>query len=321
MKRALVTGGAGFIGSHLADALLNTGYEVVVMDNESTGFRKNVPQDAHYVRGDVTEKKDIEKVFSHGIEMVFHIAGQASTIRSFHNPLADLTTNIIGTVNVLEMCLERKVTRFLYASSMTCYGHPDKIPTFEDTPSAPISYYGITKYAAERYVLSTALRNDLNFDFNATAFRMFNVYGERQSLQNPYQGVMAIFIGNLLRNEPITIHSDGEQSRDFVYIGDVVDAWMSAVENPQTYGGVFNLGTGEGISMNQLVDQILWANGKDRASYPVRYGPERPGDQRHMKADISKVKSVLNWSPKISMAEGMDRTIRWASDHWQKQKT
>jgi len=297
MKRALVTGGAGFIGSHLADALLLNDYDVVVLDNESTGstgFRENVPEQAKYVQGDI------------------------STIRSFDHPNADLNTNVVGTLKMLEACMQNRVPRFLYASSMTCYGHPDEIPTSENTPSVPISYYGITKYAAERYVLSTALRNDLDFDFHATAFRMFNVYGERQSLENPYQGVMAIFIANLLHNEPIAIHSDGKQTRDFVYIDDVVDAWMSAVEKPQAYGGVFNLGTGEGISINQLVDQILWANGKDRANHPVRYGPERPGDQKHMKADISKAMSVLNWSPKISLAEGMEKTIQWARANWKK---
>jgi UDP-glucose 4-epimerase len=319
MKRILVTGGAGFIGSHMAEALINQGYEVIVIDNESTGFLENIPKGAHYIKGDVSNKEDLNKAFDQDPDAVFHIAGQASTIKSFNDPCGDLNTNVIGTINIIESCLETKVPRLLYASSMTCYGHPEKIPTPIDSVCRPISYYGITKYAAERYVHATAMRNDLDFDFNVTSFRMFNVYGERQSLENPYQGVMAIFISNVLNNSPITIHSDGKQSRDFVYIRDVVDAWISAIDNSQAYGRVFNLGTGRGLSINQLVDLILKANEKDRSSYPVVYKPERPGDQRHMRADISKIKSILNWNPKTDMEQGIYNTIRWASDHWAKQ--
>lgn len=316
MQRVLVTGGAGFIGSHLADALISEGYTVIVFDNESTGFRKNVPKKARYMKGDVSDKEDIRNAFDGGLDAVFHVAGQASTINSFGNPLEDLTTNIIGTINIIELCLQKKVPRLLYASSMTCYGHPEKIPTPVDSPCRPISYYGITKYAAERYVHAAADRNDLNFQFQVTSFRMFNVYGERQSLENPYQGVMAIFISNILDNTPITIHSDGEQSRDFIYIKDVVDAWIMALNEPESYNKVINIGTSMQISINQLVDEILKANGKDRSGYTVEYGPERPGDQKHMQADISETMAILGWSPKVRFKEGMQRTVRWARQHY-----
>jgi len=317
MRRALVTGGAGFIGSHMTDRLLKEGYEVIVMDNESTGFRKNVPDKAQYIKGDVTKKNDISKAFEKRVDVVFHIAGKASTIRSFDDPYLDLSTNVIGTLNIIELCLKRKVPRFLYASSMTCYGHPDNIPTSIEDLCQPISYYGISKYSAERYVHATAGRNDFDFDFNVTSFRMFNVYGERQSLENPYQGVMAIFISNILNRKPITIHSDGEQSRDFIYVGDVVEAWVSSIDNPQTFGRVFNLGADTALSINQLVDLILNANNKKRSNYPIRYSEERPGDQRHMRADISETKSLLNWSPKKELKEGIMETIKWANKHWQ----
>jgi len=315
MRRVLVTGGAGFIGSHMADRLLEEGYEVIVLDNESTGFRENVPDKAQYIKGDVTNKDDVSKCFEKQIDVVFHIAGKASTIKSFDDPFLDLSTNVIGTLNIIEMCLQRKVPRFLYASSMTCYGHPNKIPTPVENPCQPISYYGITKYSAERYVLATARRNDLNFDFNVTSFRMFNVYGERQSLENPYQGVMAIFISNILSKTPITIHSDGEQTRDFIYIEDIADAWISAIDNSRAYGQVFNLGTGRDLSINQLVDLILKVDGKDRSGYPIVFSEERPGDQKHMRADISKTTSILNWHPKTDIEEGMNSTIKWAIDH------
>jgi UDP-glucose 4-epimerase len=213
MRTCLVTGGAGFIGSHIADRLVESGYRVVIIDDESTGFRENVNLEAVYIRGDVTNLEDLRQVFSYSIDAVFHIAGQASTIRSFDDPSEDLKVNVNGTINVLKMCLEYHVPRLLYASSMIAYGHPTAIPTPETEICSPISYYGITKYATERYVHATADRVDLDFDFNITSFRMFNVYGERQSLENPYQGVVSIFIANILNGEPITIHSDGERLR------------------------------------------------------------------------------------------------------------
>jgi len=312
MTKALVTGGAGFIGSHIADALLRAGYNVVVLDNESTGYRENVPKRAEYIQGDITIKSDVLKAFENKIDLVLHIAGKASTIKSFHDPLMDLKTNIIGTTNILETCLFKKVQRLLYASSMTCYGYPEKVPISLENPCSPVSYYGVTKYAAERYVHATGLRNDLDFDFNVTSFRMFNVYGERQSLENPYQGVMAIFISNALLNNPITIYGDGMQSRDFIYINDVVKAWVASIENKRTYGEVFNLGTGHAVSINKLVDRILRSTGDDLKKTSVIYEKERPGDQRHMIADISKTREILNWEPTTNIDEGIDRTLCWA---------
>lgn len=313
MRTCLVTGGAGFIGSHITDHLVKDGYRVVVIDNESTGFRENVNPEAMYIRGDVTNLDDLQQAFSHDIDVVFHIAGQASTIRSFDDPDDDLKVNVNGTINVLKMCLEHRVPRLLYASSMTAYGHPVTIPTPETEICKPISYYGIAKYAAERYVHATADRVDLDFGLHVTSFRMFNVYGERQSLDNPYQGVVSIFIANVLNKEPIIIHSDGEQSRDFVHIQDVVDAWMSALDNEAAYGQVFNLGTGQRRSINELVDVTLSAFDHSRATYPVEYAPLRPGDQRHMAADITKASQILGWQPQIEFDKGMARTVRWAA--------
>jgi UDP-glucose 4-epimerase len=177
----------------------------------------------------------------------------------------------------------------------------------------PVSYYGITKYAAERYVHATASRIDLDFPFHVTSFRMFNVYGERQRLDNPYQGVLGIFIGNVMRGEPIVIHGDGEQSRDFVHITDVVDAWTRAWDNAAAYGQVFNLGTGTRCSINKLVDDTLAASGHSRETYPIKYASLRPGDQRHMEADIMKAVRILGWQPHVAFAEGMKQTVRWAT--------
>jgi UDP-glucose 4-epimerase len=309
----LVTGGAGFIGSHLADRLVGEGHYVVVLDNEATGRRANLPAAARYVKGDVTRLADLEQAFGTGLDAVCHIAGQVSLIRSFTDPVVDLRTNVEGTVNVLQLCVKYRVPRLLYASSMTVYGDTGVLPTPEETPCQPVSYYGITKYAAERYVRTTAERVDLDFDFHVTCFRMYNVYGPRQALDNPYQGVLGIFLGNLLRGEPLTIFGDGEQSRDFVYISNVVDAWVGALGNPASYGGVFNLGSGRRLSINRLADHVLTAFERTRANDTVVYAPGRPGEQRHVEADITQARAILRWEPKVPFAAGLAETVKWAA--------
>ena len=311
----LVTGGAGFIGSHLVDRLVKEGHRVVVVDNEATGRREHVPAGAQYLQGDVGNIDDLEPAFKNGLGAICHIAGQVSIIRSFDNPLTDLRTNVQGTLNVLQLCLKYHVPRLLYASSMTVYSSASPLPTPEEAPCEPISYYGITKYAAERYVLTTAGRVDLDFDFHVTCFRMYSVYGPRQALDNPYQGVLGIFLGNLLRGEPLTIFGDGEQSRDFVYIDDIVNAWVSALDKPATYGKIINLGSGRRLSINQLADFALAAFNHTRSDYPVVYAPERPGDQRRVEADISRARTLFGWEPRVPFATGLYSTVCWAVEH------
>jgi UDP-glucose 4-epimerase len=313
-KRILVTGGAGFIGGHIVELLIARGCQPVVLDNESTGKRENVHPDAEYIRGDVRNEDDLAPIFERGVEAVLHIAGQASIRLSFQDPGTDLGVNTLGTINVLRQCVTHRVSRLVFASSMTIYGDPAVVPTSEETPAHPVSNYAVTKYAAERYVHIMAERRDLDFPFNVTSFRMFNVYGPRQSLTNAYQGVLAIFIGNALRGEPITIHSDGEQSRDFVHISDVARAWADAIEQPATFGQVINLGTGVPSSVNLLCDLVLDAFGHTRATYPVRYHLAQPGDLRRSAADVSRAKALLGWTPQMEFRQGMGETIAWARD-------
>ncbi len=311
--KVLVTGGAGFIGSHLAEGMLAAGHQVVVVDNESTGKRENVPSGAAYIRVDVTDLRRLEAAFERGIDALCHIAGQVSIIRSFTDPVADLHTNVQGTVNVLQLCLKYKVPRLIYASSMTNYGQTEVLPIPETHPCEPTSYYGITKYAAERYVHTTARRIDLDFDFQVTSLRMYNVYGPRQALDNPYQGVLGIFLGNLLRKEPIVIFGDGEQSRDFIYISDVVRAWVTALDKQATFGNVFNIGSGQRLTINQLADAVLGAFHQSRTTWDVKYLPARPGEQRHVEADISCAISAMGWTPAVSFEDGLAETLRWAT--------
>ena len=309
--RVLVTGGAGFIGSHVADGLVRLGHEVVVLDNESTGRREKVPAAAAYVRADVAVLPDLERAFENGIEAVCHIAGQVSIIRSFSDPVTDLRTNTQGTVNVLKLCVKHRVPRLLFASSMTNYGHTEELPIPETHRCEPTSYYGITKYAAERYVQATGARADLDFQFDVTSLRMYNVYGPRQALNNPYQGVLGIFIGNLLRAEPITIFGDGEQTRDFIYIDDVVQAWVSALGHRTTFGRVFNIGSGSRLTINQLADAVLVSFGESRSTWDVRYLPARPGEQRHVEADIRAARE-FGWQPRVPFEAGLEKTLEWA---------
>jgi UDP-glucose 4-epimerase len=312
VTHVLVTGGAGFIGSHLVERLLAEGYEVTVLDNFATGSRDRVPPEAVLVEGDVGDRALVDDVFAGTtFAAVFNVAGQASIRLSFASPEADLRTNVVGTLNVLRGCLETGVPRLVHASSMTVYGEPDEIPTPETAPCVPVSYYGVTKYAAERYVQITGERPDT--DLAVTSLRMFNVYGERQSVDNPYQGVLAIFVGNVLRGEPITIHGDGEQTRDFVYVGDVVDAWMRVLDAPRTFGATLNVGSGRETSVNDLADAVLAAFGESRASWETCRDLAQLGDQRRSAADVRAI-SALGWSSGTELVSGIGRTAGWASE-------
>ena len=310
--KVLVTGGAGFIGSHVAERLVRDGHEVVVFDNESTGLRQNVPHAARYIQGDVAVAADLDEAFAPAPAAVCHIAGQVSLIRSYTDAGVDLRTNVAGTLNVLHQCLRHRVPRLLYAASMQAYGNTTVLPTPEDAACEPASYYGITKYAAERYVRATAARADLDFAFNVTCFRMFNVYGPRQAVDNPYQGVLGIFLGNVLRGEPITIFGDGQQTRDFVYIDDVVDAWAGALGNPASHGGVFNLGSGRRLAIADLA-RVVVAAVTGRREHPIVHQPARPGELRNVEADITRARAVLGWQPRVTLERGLAETVRWAS--------
>ena len=312
--KVLVTGGAGFIGSHIAEKLIARGDEVVVLDDLSNGRREHVPEGCVFVKGDVRSPEDIARAFSAGgneaIDAVCHLAGQASTFRSFDEPSWDMEVNGIGTARMLEAATRAGTGTFLFASSMTAYGRPPGLPVTEDMVCDPISYYGVTKLAAERAVVVTA--RDAPSSIRAAAFRMFNVYGERQSLTNPYQGVLGIFLGNVLRGETIEVHGDGEQSRDFVYVGDVADAWLLALDNPPESPLVVNLGTGTRISINDLWQRAVQACEEDPKSWPFKRTEGRPGDQRHMQADISRVRDALGWTPSTSLEDGIAKTAAWA---------
>jgi UDP-glucose 4-epimerase len=286
--------------------------DVTVVDSLVTGDRARVPADATFVEGDVADRKVVEDVLAHErFDAVFHVAGQASIRLSFEWPETDLATNVVGTVNVVRACIDAGVRRLLHASSMTIYGEPHIVPTPEDVACVPVSYYGVTKYAAERYVHIAGARPDA--ELAVTSLRMFNVYGPGQSLTNPYQGVLAIFIGNVLRGEPITIHGDGAQTRDFVFVDDVVDAWLRLLDTPESAGRALNVGSGRETSVNELADAVLDAFGETRSTWDVRADPAQLGDQRRAAADTAAIRR-LGWKAQVDLAEGMARTVAWSRE-------
>lgn len=318
--KIIVTGGAGFIGTHLTRRLLAAGHDVTVIDNESNSSRATVPEAARFVFGDVTKAGDLDDVFRDGADAVCHLAGQVSIIRAFDNPVGDLRTNTEGTINVVRACLAHKVPRLIYASSMTAYGDTDVVPTPETQPCCPDSYYGITKFAAERYVHATAERPDLEDPFLVTSLRMFSVFGPGQAWDNPYQGVLGIFLGRIQRGEPITIFGDGEQTRDFVYIDDIIDGWIGALDNPEaTAGRIFNLGSGRPHSINDLAAMVLALHGFGPGEYDLRHAPKRPGEQRRVQADITLAREVFGWQPKTRFEDGLIATRGWAGGAGAKQ--
>lgn len=314
--RILVTGGAGFIGTHLCRRLVAEGHAVSVVDNESNSRRDSLPAGVSFTKADVTRPDEVEPVFAKGLDAVCHIAGQVSIIRSFSDPVADLRTNVEGTLKILQLCLEYKIPRLIFASSMTLYGDCRTVPISETEPCRPDSYYGITKYAAERYVHATAERPDLGFKFDVTSLRMYSVYGPGQALDNPYQGVLGIFLGNILRGEPITIFGDGEQTRDFVYIDDIVEGWMRALNKPASAGAIMNLGSGRSLSINQLAAHATAAFGYAPGSYEVRRASNRPGEQRAVQADIRRAAALLGWHPHTNFEAGLAETVRWARNEF-----
>lgn len=316
MKTVLVTGAAGFIGSHIVDELIENNYKAIAIDNLSSGKKEYVNKKAVFIKADVTNQQDLDKIFGQNkIDVIMHLAGQPSIVNAYADPYLDANTNFIGTMRMTLNAVKYGIPRFLYASSMTLYGNPKKLPIKEDDAAMPINYYGVAKFASERFVHITSERVDLKKPFNVTSLRMFNVYGPRQSLTNPYQGVLAIFLGNVLRQEPITIFGKGNQARDFVYVKDVARTWIDSIDNNNSFGKVFNIGFGKRTSILRLAKTVIKANGQNENEYPFVFKSKRSGDQQVVEADIAQAKKYLKFSPKFNLQQGLEKTIEWAKNN------
>ncbi|EMY76229.1 3-beta hydroxysteroid dehydrogenase/isomerase family protein [Leptospira weilii serovar Ranarum str. ICFT] len=301
--KALVTGGAGFIGSHLVDVLLENQFEVVVLDNFSTGRALNldhVKSKINLVECDLSVQGDWIQKFK-SVDYVFHLAALADIVPSIQNPEGYFQSNVTGTLNVLQASRHQNVKRFVYAASSSCYGIPEVYPTPETSPILPQYPYALTKRMGEELVLHWAQV----YKFPALSLRFFNVYGPRSRTSGTYGAVFGVFLAQKLASKPYTVVGDGKQTRDFTYVRDVAEAIFAAAKSEKV-GEIYNVGSGATISVNRIVELLKGE---------VTYIPKRPGEPDCTFADIAKIKKDLGWSPKISIETGIGELLK-NIDYW-----
>ncbi|MEM4267909.1 MAG: NAD-dependent epimerase/dehydratase family protein [Candidatus Woesearchaeota archaeon] len=298
----LVTGGAGFIGSHVVDKYIELGHRVVVVDNLSTGKIENINPNAEFYKMDITDKK-ISKLFEkHKFDVLNHHAAQIDVRKSVEDPAYDATINIIGLLNLLENCVKNKVRKVVYISSGgVVYGQPKKMPPNEDYSYDPESPYGVSKVAGEIYLRYYNKVHGLNF----TALRYSNVYGPRQNPEGE-AGVVAIFSLNMLKGKECKIFGDGEQTRDYVFVGDVAEANALCIDRGDNQS--FNIGTGIQTSVNELFKMLSEETGN---SIAPKYMPPRKGELLQNYLDCRKAAKILQWRPKNDLKSGLKKTVEW----------
>lgn len=304
-KKVLITGGAGFIGSHLVDECIKRGNEVVVIDDFSVGRLDNLEahkgnQKLTIVKADVSQFELIKHSFK-GVNWVFHLAARADIVPSIQMPLIYHRANVDGTAAVLEASREKGVERFIYAASSSCYGIPERFPTPETASIQPKYPYALTKNLAEQMVLHW----EKVYKLPALSLRLFNVYGPRVRTSGTYGAVFGVFLAQKMNGMPFTVVGDGNQTRDFTYVSDVVNAFLMAAESGVS-GEIFNVGSGGTYSVNTLI-RLLGA--KETVSLP-----KRPGEPECTYADISKIKRFLGWSPEVKFEEGVKKMLQHIED-------
>ncbi len=306
MATFLVTGGAGFIGSHLAEALVRRGDRVRVVDNLITGKRANLAHlgsDVEFVEGDLADL-DVARRAVQGCEFVLHQAAIPSVPRSVNDPIASNRANIDATLNLLVAARDARVGRVVYAGSSSAYGNTPTLPKREDMPTNPLSPYALQKLVGEQYLqLFTRL-----YGLETVTIRYFNVFGPRQDPSSPYSGVISLFVSALVEGRAPTIYGDGEHTRDFTYVANVVDGVLRACTAREASGEVINVATGGRVSLNQLFRAIRELTG---ATVEPVYAEPRAGDVRDSQADISKAEAILGYRPTVSFEEGLRRTLQW----------
>ena len=304
---AVVTGGAGFIGSHIADALTRNGLRVRVIDDLSTGHRENLEEitgDVDFTEGSVADEQLLKKVLD-GAELVFHEAAIPSVPRSVEHPRQSHVASVDGTFTLLLAARDQKVRRVVYAASSSAYGDQPTLPKKEAMLPDPLSPYAVAKLVGEYYCQVFARV----YGLETISLRYFNVFGPRQDPGSQYSGVVSRFISVLLNNQQPVIYGDGEQSRDFTYIDNVIDANLRAASVTSGFGSVVNVANGQRITLNQLLEELKAIVGKPEVK--ADYREARVGDVRHSLADISRARELLGYQPLVSLREGLQRTIDW----------
>lgn len=303
--RVLVTGGAGFIGSRLAAALVRAKHSVLVVDDLSTGSESSVPPAAEFIRADVSKPDFLKKLGK--LDAICHLAAQSSGEVSSEQPLLDFNVNAASTLLLSRWALEKGVPRFLYASSMAAYGQPEQPgPVSEDTPLVPLTQYGVSKMASE-HILRLAQARGLS----TTSFRMFSVYGAGQNMANLKQGMVSIYMAYVLEGKEVPVKGAFDRFRDLVHVEDVVGAWLAALSMKATPSPVYNLGTGRPTTVAELLKKIFAACG-ERADYPAKQFPGTPGDQHGLCADVSLAKKELGWTARVPLEQGLKDMAGWA---------
>lgn len=302
--KALVCGGAGFIGSNIVRLLLNENHDVTVFDNLHSGYQENIEEfnDIEFVEGDIRDVDALNKVVA-GTDVIFHLAASVGNKRSIDHPIDDSQINVIGTLNVLEAARHHDVRKVVYSSSAGIFGELKTLPIDETHPIEPDSPYGVSKLAGEKHCLAYSKL----YDLDAVCLRYFNVYGVNQRY-DAYGNVIPIFGHRILNNEPITIFGDGGQTRDFVNVKDVAKANVLAATTDNV-NGAFNIASGTRITINHLAKMMCQISGIDT---PIEYGPERPGDVRDSLADISLARENFGFVPTVDIEEGLVEYIEWA---------
>jgi len=304
---AVVTGGAGFIGSHIADALTRNGLRVRVIDDLSTGHRENLEEitgDVDFTEGSVADEQLLKKVLD-GAELVFHEAAIPSVPRSVEHPRQSHVASVDGTFTLLLAARDQKVRRVVYAASSSAYGDQPTLPKKEAMLPDPLSPYAVAKLVGEYYCQVFARV----YGLETISLRYFNVFGPRQDPGSQYSGVVSRFISVLLNNQQPVIYGDGEQSRDFTFIDNVIDANLRAASVTSGFGSVVNVANGQRITLNQLLEELKAIVGKPEVK--ADYRDPRVGDVRHSLADISRASELLGYQPLVSLREGLQRTIDW----------
>ena len=305
--KVLITGGAGFIGSNLADALINQGSEVTIIDNLVTGFRENLDEisgEFEFIEGDINDTRAVEKALE-GVEVVFHQAALPSVPRSVDNPAETHEACVDGTFNLLLKAKDAGVRRVVYAASSSAYGDQKTLPKIETMSPEPLSPYAAAKLVGEYYC---SVFNNV-YGLETLSLRYFNVFGPRQNPSSMYSGVISRFIDALMKGEKPVIYGDGEQSRDFTFIENVVQANINAAQTERGVGKVMNVANGERISLNELLDVLKGVTGKTDVS--AVFKPERKGDVKHSQADNTRAIDWLGYEKVIDLEEGLKRTIDW----------
>lgn len=304
-KKALVTGGAGFIGSHLVDRLLDEGFHVIVVDNCSTGRVENLNHvidrdELTFVQADICDYAAIRPHFD-GVDHVYHLAALADIVPSIQNPVPYYTSNVDGTLSVLEASRDAGIKRFMYTASSSCYGIPDNFPTSENAEPRPQYPYALTKWLGEQ----TAMHWSQVYNLPVVSLRLFNVYGPRSRTSGTYGAVFGVFLAQKLAGAPLTIVGDGTQTRDFTYVTDIADAMFTAVQSDVT-GEIMNVGSGDHFSVNYLAELI---------GGETVHIPKRPGEPDCTFADTKNISSLLNWKPKVSFEQGVAEVLD-NIDYW-----